>query len=126
MFPTAHIARQYEAKIAAMPGIIETLQLRKKLALLETAYDHAEGEKELFDTKQRIEETLRVTFSGSTVTSLDPLFFPEGTPNLPKAFVPAIKSCFQDASSAASARFFSAVTTKRRCICRSKNMSATK
>jgi hypothetical protein len=85
-FPTAHIARQYEAKIAAMPGIIETLQLRKKLSLLESPYDHGEGERELLAAKQRIEEALKVTFTGSEVIDLDPLFFPDGTPNLTDSF----------------------------------------
>lgn len=33
-FPTAHIARNYEARIAALPGIAETLQLRKKNRLI--------------------------------------------------------------------------------------------
>lgn len=85
-FPSAHIARQYEAKIAAMPGIVETLQLRKKLALLESPYDHAEGERELLSTKQRIEETLKVTFAGSDVLNLDTKFFPSSTPDLTDSF----------------------------------------
>jgi hypothetical protein len=85
-FPTAHIARQYEAKIAAMPGIIETLQLRKKQTLLEATYDHTEGERELLETKQHTEEALKVTFAGSSVANLDPLFFPEGTPDLSESF----------------------------------------
>jgi hypothetical protein len=89
-FPTAHIARQYEARIAAMPGILETLQLRKKLALIEAPYDHEEGRRELLDTKQHIEDTLKVTFTRDTVTNLDPLFFPSGTPDLSDSF------CTQD------------------------------
>jgi hypothetical protein len=85
-FPTAHIARQYEAKIAAMPGIIETLQLRKKLSLIEAPYDHEEGKKELNGVKAQIEEALKVTFAGSDIKNLDPLFFPEGTPQLSDSF----------------------------------------
>lgn len=85
-FPTAHIARQYEAKIAAMPGILETLQLRKKLSLIETPYDHDEGARELLETKTKIEDLLKVAFAGSDVINLDPLFFPEGTPNLSDSF----------------------------------------
>jgi hypothetical protein len=85
-FPSAHIARQYEAKIAAMPGIIETLQLRKKLSLLESPYDHGEGARELLATKQRIEETLKVTFTGTEIINLDPVFFPGGTPDLSDSF----------------------------------------
>ncbi len=85
-FPTAHIARQYEAKIAAMPGIIETLQLRKKLSLIEAPYDHEEGKKELNKVKAQIEEALKVTFTGSDIKNLDPLFFPEGIPQLSDSF----------------------------------------
>ncbi len=29
-FPSAHIARQYEAKIAALPNVVETVQLQTK------------------------------------------------------------------------------------------------
>jgi len=81
-FSSAHVARQYEAKIAALPGIVETLQLRKKLALIESPYDHTEGELELREAKQKIEETLGVKFTGTQVQNLDLLFFPEGTPKL--------------------------------------------
>lgn len=85
-FPSAHIARQYEAKIAAMPGIVETLQLRKKLSLLEGHYDHTEGAAELLKTKETIEDTLKVAFTANEVMNLDPLFFPDGTPNLAESF----------------------------------------
>lgn len=85
-FPSAHIARQYEAKIAAMPGIAETLQLRKKLALLEQAYDHNEGMKELETAKQTIEEILKVSFNATDNINLDPVFFPNGAPDLSESF----------------------------------------
>jgi hypothetical protein len=80
--PSAHIARQYEAKIAAMPRVVETLQLRKKLSLLEQHYSHEEGENELLKTRAEIEETLKVTFATNNIINLDPLFFPNGTPKL--------------------------------------------
>lgn len=85
-FSSAHIARQYEAKIAAMPNIAETLQLRKKLSLIEQAYSHDEGKKELKATKNTIEDALKVRFGGSEIINLDPLFFPNGTPNLAESF----------------------------------------
>jgi hypothetical protein len=69
-----------------MHGILETLQLRKKLSLIENAYDHKEGEDELRETKKRIEETLKVAFTGDTVINLDPLFFPSGAPSLSDSF----------------------------------------
>lgn len=88
-FPSAHIARQYEAKIAAMPGIVETLQLRKKLSLLGTHYDHKEGMVELLKNRSTIEEALKVTFTPNQVINLDPVFFPSGTPNLSDSFCSA-------------------------------------
>lgn len=81
-FPSAHIARQYEAKIAAIPNIAETLQLRKKLSLIEQVYDHDAGKQELTETKKSVEDILKVNFDGSEIINLDPIFFPEGTPNL--------------------------------------------
>jgi hypothetical protein len=88
-FPSANIARQYEAKIAAMPNIAETLQLRKKLALIEQPYDHAEGRTELEEVKQRVEATLKLSFSHSDVINLDPVFFPNDTPDLSGSFCTA-------------------------------------
>ena len=38
-FPNAEIARQYEARIAALDGIVEHVVTRKKLELLEKAFD---------------------------------------------------------------------------------------
>ena len=80
-FPTAHVARQYEAKIAAMPGIVETLQSRKKATLLPMTYSHENGAKELQNVKQTIENEHRVTFSGNTVLNLDPVYFKKQVPN---------------------------------------------
>lgn len=81
-FATAHIARQYEAKIAAMPGIAETLQSRKKVSLLPQQYSHKNGEKELQNVKQTIEKEHRVAFSGNDVLNLDPVYFPSHQPRL--------------------------------------------
>lgn len=81
-FPTAHIARQYEAKIAAMPGIVETLQSRKKSSLLSVPYDHADGRRELCEAKERIESEHHVTFTGNDVINLDPIYFPADEPDL--------------------------------------------
>lgn len=85
-FPSAHIARQYEAKIAALPDIAETLQLRKKIALLTEIYNHTEGGSELLATRQRIEETLGAKFSKNNPIALDPLYFPNGLPHLSESF----------------------------------------
>jgi hypothetical protein len=83
--PSAHIARQYEAQIAALPGIAESIQLRKKMTLMATHYDHAAAVNELNNLKQAIEAKLAVKFSNSEVLSLDSVYFPHNTPKLPEA-----------------------------------------
>ncbi|HEY5695817.1 MAG TPA: DUF2797 domain-containing protein [Candidatus Saccharimonadales bacterium] len=81
-FPSANIARQYEAKIAALPNIVETLQVRKKLSLILQPYSHQDGEHELQATKQKIEEALKISFEKPQLFNLDPIYFPHDTPNL--------------------------------------------
>lgn len=85
-FPTALIARQYEAKIAALPGIIETLQLRKKIATFTQTYDAKAAVSELESTRTKIETTLGVSFAKNNVETFDHVFFPGGTPTLANAY----------------------------------------
>jgi hypothetical protein len=85
-FPTAHIARQYEAKIAQMASIIETVAIRKKITLLtQQAYDPAAAEQLLLDTRRRIETTLSVDFTPNQVLSFDNIYFPTGLPDFTQA-----------------------------------------
>lgn len=81
-FPTAHIARQYEAKIASLQGIAETVLLSKKVAALSTPYNSADASATLLATKTRAEEELKTTFSGVDILHLDNRFFPTDTPPL--------------------------------------------
>ncbi len=84
-FPTAHVARSYEAKIAALPGIVETVQLRKKIAELSRHYDEKAAAEELKATRTAAEQVLGVSFAKNDVLFLDPVFFPDGTPKLGNA-----------------------------------------
>ncbi|HSW91668.1 MAG TPA: DUF2797 domain-containing protein [Candidatus Saccharimonadales bacterium] len=79
-FPTAHIARQYEAQIAALPGIAETLQIRKKISALTEAYNTKEGAEELRSTREMIESTLSKTFSKNSARSFDEVYFADTRP----------------------------------------------
>jgi hypothetical protein len=85
IFPTAHIARQYEAQIASLPGIAETLQVRRKIATLAQPYDLTAAAKELSETRSRIETTLGKTFSLHDTQTFDHVYFPNGTPQLQDA-----------------------------------------
>lgn len=85
-FPTALVARQYEAKIAAMPGIAETIQLRKKITLLSQPYDKADAHDELLSARADIESVLKTSFSGGAPRSFDEIYFPSTPVDLPQSF----------------------------------------
>ena len=82
VFPTALVAREHEARIAALPGIAETVQLRKKIALLAGIYDEKAGATELLAARKNAEATLGVKFDESKVMALDSLYFPTKRPDL--------------------------------------------
>lgn len=85
-FPSAHIARQYEAKIAALSGICETVQLRKKVAALTNNYDREAAEAKLYETRSHIESELSTTFTKNDALTFDEIFFPGGTPDFSDAY----------------------------------------
>lgn len=73
VFPSANIARQYEAKIARLPGLCESVQLRKKAAILANEhYDSVLAEQKLRQTVQRITEQLGVSFGNNEFLDLSP------------------------------------------------------
>ena len=62
-FPSANVARQYEARISQMPNICESVQLRKKITLFtERRYDQTTAHQALMDTVACVEAQLQVTF----------------------------------------------------------------
>lgn len=75
-FPSANIARQYEAKIARLPGLCESVQLRKKAAILANEhYDSALAEQILRQTIKQIAEQLGVDFDNNELLDLSPHMF---------------------------------------------------
>ena len=61
-FASALIARQYEAKIADLSGIMETVTASKKLGLIKQPLDTAAAERALADTLARIQQKLGLDF----------------------------------------------------------------
>jgi hypothetical protein len=84
-FPTAVVARSYEANAAALPNIAETVQLKKKITGFSRRYDETSAAKELQNVRQTIEGSAEVTFAKNDVHFLDPVFFPGGTPDMSAA-----------------------------------------
>jgi hypothetical protein len=84
--PTALIARQYEAQIAALPNIVETVQLRKKVTSFNLPYDKVSAKQELLMQRKIIESHLGKQFAKNDVLHLDSLFFPTDAPLLSDAY----------------------------------------
>lgn len=63
-FPSAGVARHYEAQIARLPGVCESVQLPRKIKLLTVPYSAAAARKLLEQTVAKIEENLNVSFDG--------------------------------------------------------------
>lgn len=85
-FPSAHIARQYEAKIAAMPGFAETVLLRKKIDLLGTAHNSDYADNLLVSKRGELEANLGITFADNTPLHLDQFYFPKTLPHFLDAY----------------------------------------
>lgn len=82
---SAHVARHYEAQIAKLPGFSETIQLRKKIDLLKSNYDHHSSNTELNTAKSTIETALNVTFDHTSLLTFDSVYFPDGKVDLAMA-----------------------------------------
>lgn len=76
-FPSALVARQYEAMVAKLDDIHETTPTRVKLALLNQKFDPSLAEKALLDTKQNIENKLNIQFSNTQFMILNQHYMSE-------------------------------------------------
>lgn len=77
-FASALIARQYEAKIASLNGIMETVAASKKLGLIKQPLDAATAEQALADALVRIQQKLGLDFPSRTLIMCDDYFHTEG------------------------------------------------
>lgn len=73
-YPNANIARQYEAKIAALSGIAENLQHKMKHKLLMRPYDPELGKGELREVLDRVISELRITPDSNQPLDLSPFY----------------------------------------------------
>lgn len=85
-FPSAHIARQYEARIAAMPGFAETVLLRKKIDLLSTVHSADHATTHLLSKRSELEALLNLKLTKNTPLHLDTSYFPGSLPLLSDAY----------------------------------------
>ena len=73
-FSSALIARQYEAKIAALDGVVETMPIHKKLELIKQPFERADGEKKLQQKLLEIEQKIGVSFLRSELIPCEDYF----------------------------------------------------
>ena len=73
-FSSALIARQYEAKIARLDGVVETMPIHKKLELIKQHFDRADGEEKLQQKLLEIEQKIGVSFPRSELILCEDYF----------------------------------------------------
>lgn len=78
-YASANLARQYEAKIASLDGIAETLQLKAKYKLLTLPYNPDVGAKELLHTRQRLINELGLQPDDNQPQWLEPYYVGDHT-----------------------------------------------
>ena len=77
-FTSALIARQYEAKIASLGGIMETVAASKKLGLIRRPLNTAAAEQALADTLMRIQQKLGLDFPNRELITCEDYFHTNG------------------------------------------------
>ena len=77
-FSSALIARQYEAKIARLDGVVETMPIHKKLELIKQPFNRADGEKKLQQKLLEIEQKIGVSFPRSELILCEDYFHTTG------------------------------------------------
>lgn len=83
-FPTALVARQYEAKIAQLPGIVESVTSKRKLKALGKPYSQLAAERSLNKAIEHI-ATLHLTFTNLGRHHLTNIYMPNGWQDLAMA-----------------------------------------
>ena len=73
-FSSALIARQYEAKISALDGIVETMPIHKKLEFIKQPFERAAGEEKLRQKLLEIEQKIGVSFPKSELILCEDYF----------------------------------------------------
>ena len=73
-FSSALIARQYEAKISKLDGIVETLPVHKKMELIKLPFDRATSGRELQQKLLEIEQKIGVSFPKSELIPCEDYF----------------------------------------------------
>lgn len=83
-FATANVARQYEAKAAALAGIAETIQAKVKHRLLQQPYNPAEARNELIKARNYVVQNTGLTPEDNAILHLDHHYLGDHTlsPNL--------------------------------------------
>ncbi len=73
-FASALIARQYEAKIAKLEGILETVPIQKKFELVKQVFDQASAEQSLRRILVEIEQKIGVSFPKAELITCEDYF----------------------------------------------------
>lgn len=80
-FPSANVARNYEAKISAMPSFCENVKSNAKIKLLEIKFDEVKARQLLNEARDLIESNLNIRFTQNEVMFLDKFYSNQTIPH---------------------------------------------
>ncbi len=74
-FPSANVARHYEARASKLDGLVDNVKLNRKLELISQPFDEAEAINQLNEKKVLIEKTLQTKFENSELIKCNDFYF---------------------------------------------------
>ena len=76
-YPSANVARTYEAKAVALPGVAETLRASVKYGLLNKKYDHDAARQELLAAREQLVSQAGIEAEPNDVEHFDATYLPD-------------------------------------------------
>ena len=74
-FPSANVARHYEARASKLEGLVDNVKLNRKIELLSQDFDLEKAKSEIDVKKQLIESTLQTSFANAELIEADSFYF---------------------------------------------------
>jgi len=74
-FPSANVARHYEARASKLEGLVDNVKLSRKIELLSQDFDLKKAKSELDAKKRLIETALQTSFANAELIETDDFYF---------------------------------------------------
>ena len=74
-FPSANVARHYEAKASKLAGLIDNVKLNRKIELLNQTFNQSEAQALLDEKKNYLENRLQIKFNNAQLVETNNFYF---------------------------------------------------